>query len=176
LATDTTLAPDTTTSAATDTTFAPDTTTTAAPDTTTTAAPDTTTTVAPVAAAPTIASDLPDYGAGDAVTLSGANWQGDTTVHIFVNDNDGQTWTHDVNVAVNDDGTITDSFFLPSWFVATYAVTATGADTGRVATTTFTDPTHVRGKTYHDVGTLEPTTVARATPTRKPVGSCVYGF
>ena len=90
-------------------------------------------------AAPTIVSDQPDYAPGATVTLAGANWQGDTTVRIQVNDDAGKTWSRDVNVPVAADGTIVDSFALPDWFVATYSVTATGDQTKRVATTSFTD-------------------------------------
>src|SRR5262245_34877109 len=38
---------------------------------------------------PTITSDKPDYGPGGTVVLTGTNWQGDTTVHINVNDSIG---------------------------------------------------------------------------------------
>ena len=51
----------------------------------------------------------------------------------------GQTWRRDVTVTVALDGTISDSFNLPAFFVANYSVTATGQQTGRVATTWFTD-------------------------------------
>src|SRR6476619_6822573 len=88
---------------------------------------------------PTITSDQPDYPAGSVVTLSGTAWDGDTSVHINVDDSLGKTWSRDVDVPVAADGTITDSFTLPSNFVATYAVTATGNDTLRQATATFTD-------------------------------------
>jgi hypothetical protein len=66
------------------------------------------------------------------------NWQPGEGVHIFVNDNVGQTWSRSVDVAADEAGAITDSFYLPDWFVATYAVTATGEVSG-TATTTFTD-------------------------------------
>ena len=88
---------------------------------------------------PTIASDLPDYAPGALVTLTGANWQGDTQVRIVVNDNVGQTWIRDVTVDVSTEGAIIDQFTLPSWFVATYLVTASGLQTGRGVSTTFTD-------------------------------------
>ena len=90
---------------------------------------------------PTIASDQADYNPGATVTLTGTDWQGDTTVHINVNDTVGKTWERNVDVSVSPDGTITDTFELPLHFVAVYDVVATGADTDRVATTTFTDST-----------------------------------
>src|SRR6266545_396508 len=88
---------------------------------------------------PTIASDKDDYPPGGLVTLTGANWQGDAEVRIVVNDDVGQIWRRDVPVTVAADGTIYDSFNLPFFFVANYRVAATGQQTGRVVTTTFTD-------------------------------------
>ena len=93
----------------------------------------------PPLAIPSIQSDKDDYAPGELVTLTGGNWQGDTQVRIFVNDNVAQTWSRDVIVDVAADGRVTDSFNLPNWFVATYVVSASGQQTGRVVTTTFTD-------------------------------------
>src|SRR5947209_9698236 len=64
--------------------------TTTTPDTTTT---ETTTTTAttPVVFNPTISSDKPDYSPGETVTLMGSGWQALEPVHIFVNDDEGQT-------------------------------------------------------------------------------------
>ena len=42
-------------------------------------------------------------------------------------------------VDVAADGNVVDSFNLPAWFVATYKVVASGQQTGRVVTTSFTD-------------------------------------
>jgi hypothetical protein len=87
---------------------------------------------------PTITSDNFNYAAGETVNLFGVGWQAGEAVHIFVNDNDGQTWSYSADVVAANDGTFTNTFQLPSWFVATYYVTATGATSGTVATT-FTD-------------------------------------
>jgi len=95
--------------------------------------------VPPPTAGPTIASDLADYNPGQLVTLTGANWQGDTTVTITVVDAVPTVYHDTDQVQVQADGTISDSFNLPDTFVDQYFVTATGAQTGRVATTTFTD-------------------------------------
>ncbi len=73
------------------------------------------------------------------MVLTGQNWQGDATVRVFTNDHVFSSWNRNVYVSVAADGTITDSFNLPNWFVADYSVVATGLQTGRVATTTFTD-------------------------------------
>src|SRR5215213_911898 len=89
-------------------------------------------------ASPTIQSDKADYPPGAAVTLTGSNWQPGESVHIYVNDDEGQTWDRNVDVTADQSGNISDSFNLPDWFVATYKVTATGAQSG-VATTYFTD-------------------------------------
>src|SRR5215471_11573132 len=88
---------------------------------------------------PTIASDQADYPPGATVTLTGANWQADTSVTIFVNDSVGNTWSSTSDVTVQPDGSITDTVQLPSSFIASYSVKATGDQTGQTATTTFTD-------------------------------------
>src|SRR5262245_20145083 len=89
-------------------------------------------------AAPTIVSDLADYPPGATVTLTGQNWQPGESVHIFVNDDVGQTWSHNSSPdpVADGNGSFTYSFQLPNWFVADYSVTATGAASG-IARTTF---------------------------------------
>ena len=87
---------------------------------------------------PWIASDLADYAPGSVVNVMGGSWQPGESVHINVNDNQGQTWVRNADVTADANGDITDSFNLPNWFVASYGVTATGAS-GSVATTSFTD-------------------------------------
>src|ERR687885_1151656 len=67
------------------------------------------------APAPTIASDKADYNPGETVTLTGANWQPGEAVHIFVNDDQGQTWSHSADVTAAADGTLIDRFQLPDW-------------------------------------------------------------
>ncbi|HEX5016260.1 MAG TPA: PxKF domain-containing protein [Actinomycetes bacterium] len=99
----------------------------------------TTTESTPVPAGPpTIASDKDDYLAGSTVTLSGKNWAPGEAIHIFVNDDAGQSWNYATDVSADGDGDFTLSFQLPNWFVALYRVTATGAS-GATASTTFTD-------------------------------------
>jgi hypothetical protein len=87
---------------------------------------------------PSVWSDKADYAPGELVTLSGANWAPGESVHIRVNDDAGETWRRDVDVTADEAGTIADQFALPTSFIAVYAVTATGAQSG-VATWTFTD-------------------------------------
>ena len=89
--------------------------------------------------APTISSDKADYAAGSRVTLTGSGWNRDSSVRIIVNDTYGSSWKRDVSVDVASDGTLTDAFTLPGWFVSDYDVTATGSPSGSAATTTFTD-------------------------------------
>jgi hypothetical protein len=89
-------------------------------------------------APPSVWSDKADYAPGELVTLSGASWAPGEPVHIRVNDDAGQTWSRDVDVTAAQDGTFTDQFNLPDWFVAQYSVTATGASSG-TATWSFTD-------------------------------------
>jgi hypothetical protein len=93
---------------------------------------------AAAAAPPTIVSDKADYSPGSTVTLTGANWRPGEAVHLFVNDDDSQSWTHNADVTADADGDLAYSFALPAYFVAQYSVTATGATSG-TATTTFTD-------------------------------------
>lgn len=88
--------------------------------------------------APTIQSDKDDYAPGELVTLTGSGWQPGESVHINVNDQEGQTWSRNVDVTADASGNISDSFNLPNSFVPDYDVTATGAQSG-TATTTFTD-------------------------------------
>jgi hypothetical protein len=90
------------------------------------------------APAPTIQSDKADYAPGELVTLTGSGWLPGESVNIVVNDDVGQTWNRNVNVTADASGSISDSFNLPDWFVATYSVKATGAS-GAVATRSFTD-------------------------------------
>ncbi len=87
---------------------------------------------------PTISSDKADYPPGATVVLTGTGWQPGESVHIHVNDEAGKTWSRDVDITADENGNVRDEFQLPNWFVATYNVTATGAQSGE-ATTSFTD-------------------------------------
>lgn len=64
--------------------------------------------------APSVWSDKADYAPGELVTLSGANWQAGETVHIRVNDYNGESWSRDVDVTADEAGAIADSFTCPS--------------------------------------------------------------
>jgi hypothetical protein len=88
--------------------------------------------------APTIQSDLADYPPGGLVTLTGSGWHPSESVHIFVNDDWGSSWSRNVDVTADASGAIVDQFNLPTWFVAVYTVVATGSVSGSVSTT-FTD-------------------------------------
>src|SRR6266496_6120988 len=89
---------------------------------------------------PTILSEYFNYAPGETVNLFGAGWRSGESVHIFVNDNVGSTWglNSAPDPVADGNGDFTYQFQLPSWFVATYSVTATGALSG-TATTTFVD-------------------------------------
>jgi MBG domain (YGX type) len=133
----TSTATDATSSAATDTDTG--TTDTAATSTEAgTTSTDASTTSTTAAAAPTIESDQADYAPGATVRLTGSGWGPGESVHIFVNDDVGQTWQYNGDVTADASGAFTTEFQLPSSFVATYKVTATGA-AGETVTTTFTD-------------------------------------
>src|SRR6266545_2958346 len=90
------------------------------------------------ATAPSIVSDQADYEPGSTVTIIGGNWGAGESVHIFANDNVGQTWQYNGDATADASGGFTHQFTLPNYFVATYSITATGSS-GAVATTTFTD-------------------------------------
>jgi hypothetical protein len=130
----------TTDTTSTDTSTTADTTSTDTTDTTpTTESTSTTTETTPTPSGPpTIASDQPDYAPGSTVILTGANWAAGEAVHLFVNDDVGQTWAYNADVTADASGSLTNQFQLPTYFVATYRATATGS-TGRTASTTFTD-------------------------------------
>ncbi|HEX5251071.1 MAG TPA: MBG domain-containing protein, partial [Gaiellales bacterium] len=89
-------------------------------------------------ATPTVWTDKADYNPGATVTLSGAGWAPGEAVRVVVNDSDGQTWSYTDDVTASDLGELTDQFTLPTWFVATYTVAATG-ESGDTVTTSFTD-------------------------------------
>jgi hypothetical protein len=105
-------------------------------ETTTTSTGSTTTTATTFT--PSIKSDKADYAPGSTVTLTGAGWGPGDSVHIFVNDDVGQSWSYSADVTADVAGGFTHQFDLPGWFVADYSVSATGS-AGAAASTTFTD-------------------------------------
>src|SRR5918995_7520570 len=58
--------------------------------------------------APSIWSDKDDYGPGELVTLTGAQWVPGESVNIVVNDDAGNTWRRDVDVTADELGRIED--------------------------------------------------------------------
>src|SRR5438094_5160060 len=84
---------------------------------------------------PTIASDQADYSPGSTVTLTGTGWDASEAVHLSVNDDVGNTWSWSEDVTADANGDVTDQLTLPTSFVATYKVTATGITSGAVTTT-----------------------------------------
>src|SRR5215216_594355 len=88
--------------------------------------------------AQTIHTKEADHTPGATVTLTGSNWQPGEYVHINVNDDQGKTWSRNVDVRADASGQIQAQFQLPEWFVGTYKVTAMGAQSG-VATTSFNE-------------------------------------
>src|SRR5262245_14942469 len=68
------------------------------------------------ASTPSIQSDLADYNPGGTVTLTGSDWQyPGSDVHIFVNDDLGQLWSHNADTTVKSDGSISYTFQLPNF-------------------------------------------------------------
>jgi len=66
-----------------------------------------------------------------------------------VNDDIGSTWSYSTDVASSHNGTFSQSFVLPSTFVAQYRVTATGSS-GDSAVTTFTDSAPIINISQHE--------------------------
>lgn len=89
-------------------------------------------------AAPSVTTDFADYIPDAFVNLYGSNWQPGESVHVTVNDDAGQTWSHnsDPDPLADENGIFTYQFQLPNYFVANYSVTATGTISG-IATTSF---------------------------------------
>jgi hypothetical protein len=87
----------------------------------------------------TITTQLPDYPPGAMVLMAGAGWAADEGVHVVVNADDG-SWTLESapDPVADSAGGFTYEFQLPSWFVPSYTVSATGFTSG-TATVTFTD-------------------------------------
>ena len=82
----------------TDSTTSTETTTTPLSTDTTTTTATTTTTGTSAAFTPAISSDQVDYAPGSTVTLTGSGWGASEKVHLFVNDDVGQTWKLDADV------------------------------------------------------------------------------
>ena len=88
--------------------------------------------------AQTIQSKEADHAPGKTITLTGSNWQPGESVRITVNDDQGKTWSREVDVTADASGQVQVHFQLPDRFVGTYTVTAMGDESG-VATTSFID-------------------------------------
>ena len=89
---------------------------------------------------PSIASDRSDYAPGNTVVLSGSGWAADETVHVVVDDDQSDAWSHEADVVAAADGTVSDSFDLPE-LAGTFAVTATATSGSASASFTVTAPT-----------------------------------
>ncbi len=87
---------------------------------------------------PTIRTNHTDYAPGALVLVEGEGWRPFEPVDLVINDDEGRTWQDAGSVVADASGAITYEFRLPTWFVATYTVVATGAD-GREARWTFSD-------------------------------------
>ena len=87
---------------------------------------------------PQIQTDRGDYSPGSTVTFHGSGFTPDETVAISALGSDSATSIATTSVA-DATGAINGSFDLPIVAETTYALSATGATSGLVATTTFTD-------------------------------------
>src|SRR6476619_7193515 len=68
---------------------------------------------------PSIASDQSDYAPSASVSLIGSGWQDGETVHVVIDDEQGDAWSHNLDLTAAADGTVADSFDLPD-VVGTY--------------------------------------------------------
>jgi len=108
---------------------------------------------------PAIASDKDDYAPGATVALSGSGWVVGEIVHVSVDDDQSDSWTHEADVTAADDGTLSDSFDLTE-LAGTFAVSATApsgsADTSFTVTAQppapTTDPTLSSDKDAYSPG------------------------
>jgi hypothetical protein len=66
------------------------------------------------------------------VLAVGQGWGRGEDVSLFVNDDEGQSWQQRATVTADRHGAFAYEFRLPSWFVATYTIVATGVESGRV--------------------------------------------
>ena len=80
-------------------------------------------------------------------------------MHLFVNDDVGQTWKLDIDVTARGDGGFTYQFQLPNYFVGNYSVTATGSSSG-TAMARFTDAVQTATLDIHASATPCPTAVS----------------
>ena len=91
----------------------------------------------PPPTSPTLDSDNETYAPGATVHLSGANWTAGSTVHVVVDDDKSDAWSRTADVTAAADGSISDTFDLPTGLVASFTATATDSAAG-TATATFT--------------------------------------
>src|SRR6266480_3858016 len=75
-------------------------------------------------AAPSLATDKPTYAPGDSVNVSGSGWAAGEAVHVHVTSQDSSGWSYDKELIASVDGTVADSFALPTGFVSTFGAVA----------------------------------------------------
>ena len=93
----------------------------------------------------------------------GERWAAGESVELFVNDDEGQSWqSRDVTVA-DAAGSFRYEFRLPTWFVATYTIVGTGADSGQVRWR-FDDSVGTGPSTTADNGAPAASEITIATP------------
>ena len=79
---------------------------------------DTISTLSLLSLNPTIESDQADYNPGATVQLTGHSWDPGEAVHVFVNDDVGQTWSYSTDLTADSNGDFTTSFALPTFFAS----------------------------------------------------------
>src|SRR5436309_2371742 len=74
---------------------------------------------------PSVASDQSAYAPGATVSLSGSGWAAGESVHVLVDDDQDDPWSHDADITAAENGGVSDSFDLPTGVAGTFTVTAT---------------------------------------------------
>ena len=84
---------------------------------------------------PSLTSDNATYAPGDTVTLSGSGFAADDAVHLEVDDDAADAWTHEADVTADADGSFSATLTLPELEAGFSATAAGGA--GASATASF---------------------------------------
>ncbi len=98
----------------------------------------------------------PTYLPAGNVILSTSDWTGDESLRIVVTTGPDQTVIHEEARAVPEDGVIVHSFAMPTAYVPSIVITATGTETGRSASIGM------------DAAKLDPVTIESDKPDYQP--------
>ena len=89
---------------------------------------------------PSLTSNQTEYAPGATVSLSGAGWQAGERVHIAVDDDSDDAWSHEAEVTAAADGSVSDEFELSEDVSGAFSATATATSGTAGASFTVTAP------------------------------------